>query len=125
MIRIQTYLFKYLDYKSFEAFQLIDKYYLKNVFEYLDVNTLKDYLSRLDDWKWTIPQKVLTLNDFKSVNLKDRFWKFLYLDKKNIEAFKLQIAASELSVIAALIVTYVVITSGNYSIITSIENPTL
>ena len=60
---------------------------------------------------------------------------FLYINKNskdiakqkgnNIEPFKLQIAASELSLIAALIVTYVVITSGEYSIITSSENPAL
>lgn len=48
-------------------------------------------------------------------------------DKKgnNIEPFKMQIMASELSLLAALIVTYVVITSGEYSIVTSVENPTL
>ena len=36
-----------------------------------------------------------------------------------------RIMASELSILAALIVTYVVINSGEYSIITSIENPGL
>lgn len=43
----------------------------------------------------------------------------------NTKAFDLQIMASELSILAALIVTYVVINSGEYSIITSIENPGL
>ena len=60
---------------------------------------------------------------------------FLYVNSKNKEiskrkgnntkAFDLQIMASELSILAALIVTYVVITSGEYSIITSSENPGL
>lgn len=60
---------------------------------------------------------------------------FLYVNSKNKEIalkkgnnpnpFNLQIMASELSLLAALIVTYVVIESGEYSIITSIENPSL
>ncbi len=44
---------------------------------------------------------------------------------ENTQPFNLQIMASELSILAALIVTYVVINSGEYSIITSIENPGL
>ena len=43
----------------------------------------------------------------------------------NINPFNLQIIASELSLLAAIIVTYVVITSGEYSIISSVENPNL
>lgn len=60
---------------------------------------------------------------------------FLYISFKNqkiaqkkgndLNPFKLQIAASELSVISALIVLYVVITSGEYSIIAGAENPNL
>lgn len=60
---------------------------------------------------------------------------FLYVNYKNkqiaksrnesVNPFNLQIAASELNIIAALIVLYVVITSGNYSIITSVGNPNL
>ena len=47
------------------------------------------------------------------------------INNKNIEPFNLQIMASEFSLLASLIVTYVVITSGRYSIVTSIENPSL
>ena len=60
---------------------------------------------------------------------------FLYTNIKNKEIaksksentnpFNLQIMASELSLLAALIVTYVVVSSGEYSIITSVENPSL
>ena len=60
---------------------------------------------------------------------------FLYVNYSNKEIaknkgqktkpFQLQIMASELSILAALIVTYVVINSGEYSLVTSIENPGL
>ena len=60
---------------------------------------------------------------------------FLYTNSKNreiardkgenVNPFNLQIMASELSLLAAIIVTYVVITSGQYSIISSVENPNL
>lgn len=60
---------------------------------------------------------------------------FLYTNYKNkqlaksrnepIEPFNLQITASNLNILAALIVLYVVITSGNYSIVTSVGNPNL
>lgn len=44
---------------------------------------------------------------------------------KNLTPFKLQITASELSTLAAIIVLYTVITSGEYSIIAGAENPSL
>lgn len=43
----------------------------------------------------------------------------------NLELFNLQISASELSTLASIIVLYVVLESGNYNIISSIENPNL
>lgn len=46
-------------------------------------------------------------------------------EKKDLSPFTLQLAASELSVLASVIVLYVVIISGNYSIISSVENPNL
>lgn len=61
---------------------------------------------------------------------------FLYINYKNIDIakrkkeknltpFKLQIIASEISTLAAIIVLYTVITSGEYSIIAGAENPSL
>lgn len=60
---------------------------------------------------------------------------FLYTNYKNkqiaksrnesVEPFNLQIAASELNIVAALIVLYVVISSGEYSITTTVGNPNL
>ena len=61
---------------------------------------------------------------------------FLYINYKNIEIakiknkkdltpFKLQITASELSTVAAIIVLYTVLTSGEYSVIAGAENPSL
>ena len=44
---------------------------------------------------------------------------------EDITPNNLQIAASELSILAALIVLYVVVTSGNYSVITTTGNPNL
>lgn len=44
---------------------------------------------------------------------------------KNLKPFKLQITASELSILAAIIVLYTVLTSGEYSIIAGAENPSL
>lgn len=44
---------------------------------------------------------------------------------ESLEPSNLQIIASELSILAAIIVLYVVITSGNYSIITTTGNPNL
>lgn len=45
--------------------------------------------------------------------------------KKNLLPFQLQVTASELSTLAAIIVLYTVITSGEYSIIAGAENPGL
>lgn len=42
-----------------------------------------------------------------------------------MKPYNLQIAASELSLISSLIVLYVVVISGNYTIISSVESPTL
>ena len=84
--------FRYLNEKCFEAFELIDSSYScrENVFEYLDGYTLKDYLTRSKNWQYReIPKSPFTLEEFKKVELKDRFWKFLFLDNKSIEAFKL------------------------------------
>ena len=61
---------------------------------------------------------------------------FLYINYKNIEIakiknkkdltpFKLQITASELSTVAAIIVLYTVLTSGEYSVIAGAEIPSL
>lgn len=44
---------------------------------------------------------------------------------KNLGPNNLQIAASELNIIASAIVLYVVITSGNYSVVTTTGNPNL
>lgn len=44
---------------------------------------------------------------------------------KNLNANNLQVAASELNIIAAIIVLYVVITSGDYSVVTTTGNPNL
>ena len=44
---------------------------------------------------------------------------------KNLKPNNLQIAASELNIIASAIVLYVVITSGNYSVVTTTGNPNL
>lgn len=45
--------------------------------------------------------------------------------KKDLTPFSLQLTASELSLLSAVIVLYVVITSGQYSIVSGIENPNL
>jgi hypothetical protein len=45
--------------------------------------------------------------------------------KKDLTPFSLQLTASELSTISAVIVLYVVITSGQYSIVSAGENPNL
>lgn len=45
--------------------------------------------------------------------------------EKNLTPFKLQVLASELSTLAAIIVLYTVITSGEYSIVAGAENPSL
>ena len=45
--------------------------------------------------------------------------------KQNVKPFKLQLFASELTVIASLIVLYTVISSGEYSITIGAENPGL
>ena len=75
--------FRYLDEKSLEAFELIESYYCNDyVFEYLDGNTLKDYLTRSNGWKYQIPKTPFTITEFKSVDVDDRLWKFLFLDKK-------------------------------------------
>lgn len=60
---------------------------------------------------------------FLYVNISDRNSK----TKKGNDPtyFNLQVTASELSCLAALIVLYVVIKSGEYAIITSVENPSL
>ncbi len=44
---------------------------------------------------------------------------------QNPEPFNLQIISSELSILAAIIVLYVVITSGEYTVVASGENPSL
>lgn len=44
---------------------------------------------------------------------------------ENLSAFRLQITASELSVVAAIIVLYTVLTSGEYNIVAGAENPNL
>lgn len=44
---------------------------------------------------------------------------------EDVTFLNLQITASDLSVLAAIIVLYVVVESGQYSIITSVENPSL
>ncbi len=44
---------------------------------------------------------------------------------ENLSAFRLQITASELSAVAAIIVLYTVLTSGEYSIVAGAENPNL
>ena len=48
-----------------------------------------------------------------------------FLDNKDLTPFKLQITASELSTVAAIIVLYTVLTSGEYSVIAGAENPSL
>lgn len=45
--------------------------------------------------------------------------------KKDLTPFSLQLTASELSLLSAVIVLYVVITSGQYSVVSGIENPNL
>lgn len=45
--------------------------------------------------------------------------------KEDLIPFKLQIISSKLSIISALIVLYVVINDGNYSIVTSVETPSI
>ena len=62
---------------------------LSEVFEYFDADTLKNYLSKISYYNYKIPKNKFTITEFKSVNLEDRFWKFIFLDKKDIEAFKL------------------------------------
>ena len=62
---------------------------------------------------------------FLFINIRDKNIAKKY--GKSLEFFNLQIGASELSVLAALIVLYVVLkTNGeNYNIVSAIENPTL
>lgn len=60
---------------------------------------------------------------------------FLYISYKNrniaisknesVNPFNLQLIASEIATLSAIIVLYVVITSGEYSIIASLENPNI
>lgn len=47
------------------------------------------------------------------------------LKNEKMTPYNLQIAASELSLISSLIVLYVVLISGNYTIISSVESPNL
>jgi len=62
---------------------------------------------------------------FLFINIRDKNIAKKY--GKSLEFFDLQIGASELSVLAAIIVLYVVLkTNGeNYNIVSAIENPTL
>lgn len=63
---------------------------------------------------------VLTLT-FLYINYENR--KIAGAKKQNLEPFNLQITASQLTTLAAIISLYVVLTSGEYNIVPVIENP--
>lgn len=60
---------------------------------------------------------------FLYINYENR--KLGIIKQEDIKPYNLQLTASGFSIISSLIVLYVVITSGNYSIIVSGENPSL
>ena len=86
----------------------------------------KGFLSKDLNYKISVLNRILILGisfAYLYVNFKNK--EFSKIKGNDTSAFNLQIMASELSILAALIVTYVVITSGEYSIVTSSENPGL
>lgn len=114
---------KLTNYQLIATFLYIISLFLSIILTYNDKSKI------LDD------KKARFLSIFNRVFVVSLTLTFLYINYKgkelakensqNLSAFNLQIMASELSVLASLIVLYVVISSSDYSLVAGAENPNL
>lgn len=95
-----------------------DKYEILNETPWIDEKTSKN-ISIGNRVLVVILTLVFLYINYKNIDIEKR------KHHKNITPFKLQVTASELSTVAAIIVLYTVLTSGEYSIIAGAENPSL